>query len=59
MRVRLQLYGQAFNVFNHMQWADPGLDYLSPATFGVISGEYGSIGSSFRRVVQLGARVSF
>ncbi len=58
-RVGLQLYGQAFNVFNHMQWSDPYLSLLDPAAFGVISGQYGSIGSNYTRIVQLGARVSF
>ncbi|MGO8814409.1 MAG: carboxypeptidase regulatory-like domain-containing protein [Terriglobia bacterium] len=58
-RVGIQIYGQAFNLFNHMQWGDPGLDLLNPAGFGVISGEYGSIGNGYRRIIQLGARVSF
>ena len=58
-RVGLQLFGQAFNAFNHMQWGDPGLNLLSPNSFGVIGGEYGSIGNGYRRIIQIGARVSF
>lgn len=65
-RVGVQLYAQALNVFNHMQWADPSLDLLDPEAFGVLgpgngngTNEYGSIGNGYRRIVQLGARVSF
>jgi hypothetical protein len=58
-RVGIQLFAQAFNALNHMQWGDPGLDLLNPGWFGVISGEYGSIGNGYRRIIQLGARVSF
>jgi hypothetical protein len=58
-RVGVQFFAQAFNALNHMQWGDPGLDLLNPGWFGVISGEYGSIGNGYRRIIQLGARVSF
>jgi hypothetical protein len=58
-RVGIQLFAQAFNALNHMQWADPGLNLLNPGGFGVISNEYGSIGNNYRRIIQLGARVSF
>jgi len=58
-RVGIQVFAQAFNALNHMQWGDPGLNLLSPNWFGVISGEYGSIGNGYRRIIQLGARVSF
>jgi hypothetical protein len=58
-RVGLQIFAQAFNAFNHMQWGDPGLNLQNPAGFGVISGEYGAIGNGYRRIIQLGARVSF
>ncbi len=58
-RVHVQLYGQAFNLFNHMQWADPGLNLEGPAGFGVINSEYGAIGSNYRRIIQLGLRVAF
>ncbi len=58
-RVGIQIFAQAANVFNHMQWADPGLNLQNPAGFGVISGEYGSIGNGYRRIIELGARVHF
>jgi hypothetical protein len=58
-RVGVQLFAQAFNALNHMQWADPNTSLLYPQGFGVISGEYGSIGNGYRRIIQVGARVSF
>jgi len=58
-RVGIQLFAQAFNALNHMQWGDPNLSLLNPGWFGVISGEYGSVGNGYRRIIQLGARVSF
>ncbi len=58
-RVGVQVFAQAFNALNHMQWGDPGLNLQGPGGFGVISGEYGAIGNGYRRVIQLGARVSF
>jgi len=62
-RVGLQLFAQAFNALNHMQWADPALNLQGPGSFGVLgpggNGEYGGIGNGYRRIIQLGARVSF
>ena len=62
-RVGVQLFGQAFNAFNHMQWGDPAVNLQWPAGFGVIgpggAGEYGVIGNNYRRIIQIGARVSF
>jgi len=58
-RVGVQIFAQAFNALNHMQWGDPGLNLQNPGGFGVIGGEYGSIGNGYRRIIQLGARVSF
>lgn len=58
-RVGVQIFAQAFNALNHMQWGDPGLNLQNPGGFGVISGEYGAIGNGYRRIIQLGARVSF
>jgi len=63
-RVHVQIFGQAFNVLNHMQWQTPFLDLQDPADFGVMNGanssayQYGAIGS-YTRVIQLGLRVSF
>jgi len=52
-RVKLQLYMQAFNVLNHMQWGDPSsggncpvancLNIADPADFGVLPGQYGAL----------------
>ena len=58
-RVGVQVFAQAFNALNHMQWGDPYLSLQDPGDFGVISGEYGAIGNGYRRVIQLGARVYF
>lgn len=58
-RVGVQVFAQAFNALNHMQWGDSGLNLQGPGGFGVISGEYGAIGNGYRRVIQLGARVYF
>jgi hypothetical protein len=61
-RFGLQIYAQAFNAFNHMQWADPNLNLLSPGNFGTISNQYGGLPSSapaYTRIIQIGARFSF
>jgi hypothetical protein len=62
-RVGVQLFGQAFNALNHMMWGDPSLNLQSPGSFGVLgpggAGEYGAIGNGYRRIIQIGARVSF
>jgi hypothetical protein len=67
-RVGIQIFGQAFNIFNHMQWYDPLLDLLDPAQFGTLGPgngecstciEYGAIGNGYRRIIQLGVRVHF
>jgi hypothetical protein len=41
-RVRTRFTVQAVNVFNHMQFADPGTDISNPSQFGVVSTQYGS-----------------
>ncbi len=65
-RVGIQIYVQAFNVLNHMQWGDPGVNLQDPANFGVISGQYGALGlggdgaaGEYTRIIQLGLRVRF
>jgi hypothetical protein len=58
-RVGTQLYVQAFNVLNHMQWSDPYLALNDPADFGALEGQYGVLNSNYTRVIQVGLRVSF
>lgn len=73
-RVGAQLYIQAFNVLNHMQWCDPGgvsagcagLNLQDPADFGVLSGQYGALtlggsgaSANYTRIIQIGLRVHF
>jgi hypothetical protein len=65
-RVGAQLFVQAFNVMNHMQWGDPGLNLQDPANFGVLGGQYGNLtlggsGASpnYTRIIQIGLRVHF
>jgi len=65
-RVGAQLFVQAFNVMNHMQWGDPGMNLQDPANFGVLSGQYGALalggsGASpnYTRIIQIGLRLHF
>lgn len=65
-RVGAQLFVQAFNVMNHMQWNDPSLNLQDPADFGVLSGQYGAqtLGGSgasanYTRIIQIGLRLHF
>jgi len=70
-RIGAQLFVQAFNVFNHMQWYDGsgytgGISLQNPAGFGVLSGQYnpltlGGAGASanYTRIIQIGLRVHF
>ncbi len=67
-RIGIQFYAQAFNVFNHMEWADPTLNLQDPADFGVLSGQYNALalgagggvtGQNYTRIIQLGIRVRF
>jgi hypothetical protein len=48
------IYAQFLNAFNHVMFGDPGINYLSPSSFGDLGTQYNS-----PRVVELGARVSF
>jgi hypothetical protein len=65
-KVGFQLFGQAFNVCNHMQWGDPGVNLQDPANFGVLSGQYGAntlggagAAANYTRLIQVGLRVYF
>jgi hypothetical protein len=65
-RFGFQFFAQAFNVMNHMMWADPGVNLQDPNNFGVLSGQYnaltlGGAGASanFTRLIQLGLRFYF
>ncbi len=59
-RFHIQIFAQAFNVLNHMQWGGTFLSFnlQGPADFGVLGGQYNPIGN-YTRVIQLGARFSF
>ena len=51
---------EAFNIFNRTQAADPGRNFTSPATFGIISsGLNRTIGTGTSRQIQLALRLNF
>ena len=52
-RVRIELRAEAFNVFNHTQFFDPGTNPDDLATFGKVSNTYAP------RILQLGVRIKF
>jgi hypothetical protein len=72
-RIGAQLFFQAFNVTNHMEWCDPGapcgspqLNLQNPLNFGSLTAQYnaatlGGAGASanYTRIIQIGLRVSF
>ncbi len=69
-RVGFQIFGQAFNVLNHMMWADPNLNLQDQANFGTpnggTGGQYnattlgGSLASAnYTRIIQVGLRLYF
>ncbi len=66
-RVGIQLYGQAFNVLNHMEWGDPSLSLQDPADFGALEGQYNALSlgnapgaaANYTRIIQLGVRIHF
>ena len=65
-RFKLQLYMQAFNVLNHMQWSDPGVNLQDPNNFGALEGQYGALtlggfgaSANYTRIIQLGVRFAF
>ena len=45
-RIGLQIYGQAFNVLNHMMWSDPSMNLQDPADFGALEGQYNGLDSA-------------
>ncbi len=67
-RAGLQIYGQAFNLLNHMEWGDPAVNLQDPANFGVIGGQYNALalgsgggvsGTNYTRIIQVGVRLYF
>jgi hypothetical protein len=65
-KIGAQLFVQAFNLTNHMQWSDPSLNLQNQAGFGVLGGQYnpltlGGAGASanYTRIFQIGLRVYF
>ncbi len=58
-RVGVQIFAQGFNILNHMQWGDPGLNLQDPGDFGTITSQYGALPNNYTRIIQVGARVFF
>ena len=71
-RVGMQIFIQAFNVLNHMQWSDPVLNLQNQAAFGVLGAgnpngaQYGALtlggsgaSANYTRIIQIGLRVHF
>ena len=61
-RVSFALTFDFFNVFNHVNFADPTLNLANPATFGVVTQQLviGAGNSFYRpRVIQVGGRIQF
>ena len=54
-RVKLELRGEAFNVFNHTNLGDPNTDITSPQV-GQITGLFGP---AYMRRFQFAARIDF
>jgi hypothetical protein len=52
-RVGIELRVEAFNIFNHTQFLDPGTNPDDLATFGQVSNTYAP------RILQLGVRIKF
>ncbi len=65
-RVGMQIFVQAFNMLNHMQWGDPSMNLLDQPDFGVLGGQYGALtlggsgaSANYTRIIQLGLRLHF
>ncbi len=64
----MQIFGQAFNVLNHMQWSDPTLNLQDRLDFGALNSQYGALalgsgagvsGANYTRIIQVGVRFYF
>ncbi|MEW6129866.1 MAG: carboxypeptidase regulatory-like domain-containing protein [Acidobacteriota bacterium] len=60
-KVKLGLSFDFFNIFNHVNFADPSLDLNNRASFGVITSQLVGVANGFYRprVIQIGARIDF
>jgi Carboxypeptidase regulatory-like domain len=59
-RVLTRFSADFFNIFNHPNFANPGLSYTNKAAFGVITGTYNPPGrTNGARWIELGIRVEF
>ena len=59
-RFKIEISADFFNIFNHVNFFDPSLNRLNPATFGVINQEYIPANrTQGSRWIELGLRVSF
>lgn len=56
----VQFRADFFNLFNHVNWGTPGLNVLSPQTFGIITSASEAQGMpNDKRIIQFGLKVSF
>jgi len=55
--IRLNFRAEAFNVFNNVQWGNPGLGLANPTTFGEITGLATNVGAP--RIMQFALRLEF
>lgn len=56
----VQFRADFFNLFNHVNWGTPGLNVLSPQTFGIITTGSQTQGMpNDKRIIQFGLKVSF
>lgn len=65
-RFGFQVFAQAFNVMNHMKWADPFNSLQDPANFGALESQYGALtlggqgaSANYTRIIQVGLRLYF
>jgi hypothetical protein len=50
----MTFYAQFLNALNHMEYSDPGINFLDPGDFGASYGQYNA-----PRVIELGLRIAF
>jgi hypothetical protein len=59
-RIRTRFSADFFNLFNHQNFANPGMSYTNPAAFGVITGTYTPPNrTNAARWIEFGIRVEF
>jgi len=59
-RVKLRYSADFFNVFNHENFANPGVSLQNPSAFGVITGTYTPPNrANSARGIEMGLRILF